>query len=54
MFAKTAAFAYGSCAGMKILIDAGADRDARDKNGLTALEYTISRADLVRKFLEEY
>lgn len=54
MFAKTAAFAYGDCAGMKVLLDAGADRDARDRKGLTALDYTISRAALVRNFLETY
>ena len=54
MFAKTAAFAYGDCGGMKILLDAGANRDARDRNGLTALEYVIERAELVRNFLETY
>ena len=54
MFAKTAAFTYGDCGGMKILLEAGANKNARDKSGLTALDYTIKNADKVRKFLESY
>lgn len=54
MFAKTAAFAYGDCRSMKLLIDAGADRDSRDDRGKTALDYTVERAQLVKDFLETY
>lgn len=54
MFAKTAAFAYGDSMGMKMLIDAGADRNARDKFGLTALDYTKERADMIKSVLENY
>jgi ankyrin repeat protein len=54
MFAKTAAFTYGDCEGMRILLEAGADKNARDKSGLTALEYTVRNAGMVREFLEKY
>lgn len=54
MFAKTAAFTYGDCEGMRILLEAGADKNARDKSGLTALEYTVRNARMVREFLEKY
>jgi len=54
MFAKTAAFAYGDSTGMKLLINAGANRNARDKFGLTALDYTKERADMIKAVLENY
>ena len=54
MFAKTAAFAYGTCDGMKILLDSGADKNTSDKNGLTALDYTVRNSRIIREFLENY
>lgn len=54
MFAKTAAFASGDCRGMKLLVDAGANPRAVDNHGLTALDYTIRRAELVAGFLQDH
>jgi ankyrin repeat protein len=52
MYAKTAAVGSGDLSVLEALIAAGADVNARDVRGRTALDYVVERSERVISFLK--